>query len=545
MRSRAKPWGTWALAAVVGLPALWALAGAVAALGTPTDWSYLSVSAGVHSLALSLWIALSSTALSVWLANGLVRWSVTRVHGARWLAPMLATPHLAFALTLALLIAPTGWLIRVISPSLSGWSTPPDWATVHDPWGLGMVAVLVCKEVPFLLWVAWSEWQRPDQARRWQHLWATAQTLGHDPAGAWRGVIAPVLWQRLRWPVVAVWAYGLAVVDVGLAIGPNNPPPLAVQAWQWLLDPEPQVQGLGAWASWILVALTALGSAWIAWAFRARRRVDTTGPGQAWMARWRGASWAAIAGTGLGLYAALLPLTIVTSFAQLWPFPALWPHTWSTRAWQQVLGAPEVWLSTLGLATASTALVLVWTVAWLELASARWQRWLSALAMGLLVCPPLLWLLGLHHAMIRLHLDSTGWAVLLGHCLAVLPYVMLTLAPAYLGFENRYCQVAASLGHGWWSQRWHVKWPSLRAALWRTAAIGFAVSVAQYLPTQWLGAGRVVTVTTEALAQSSGGQRALTSAWSLAQWLLPWIGFAWATWAAQRRTPHAAERPAS
>ncbi len=36
-------------------------------------------------------------------------------------------------------------------------------------------------------------------------------------------------------------------------------------------------------------------------------------------------------------------------------------------------------------------------------------------------------------------------------------------------------------------------------------ATGFSVSMAQYMPTLWLGAGRFTTLTTEAVALSSGG----------------------------------------
>jgi putative thiamine transport system permease protein len=36
-------------------------------------------------------------------------------------------------------------------------------------------------------------------------------------------------------------------------------------------------------------------------------------------------------------------------------------------------------------------------------------------------------------------------------------------------------------------------------------ATGFSVSMAQYMPTLWLGAGRYATLTTEAVALSSGG----------------------------------------
>ena len=59
--------------------------------------------------------------------------------------------------------------------------------------------------------------------------------------------------------------------------------------------------------------------------------------------------------------------------------------------------------------------------------------------------------------------------------------------------------------------------PALMAA-W---AIGFAVSVAQYLPTLYVGAGRFDTVTTEAVTLAANGQRTFMSAYAALQMLLP------------------------
>jgi putative thiamine transport system permease protein len=56
--------------------------------------------------------------------------------------------------------------------------------------------------------------------------------------------------------------------------------------------------------------------------------------------------------------------------------------------------------------------------------------------------------------------------------------------------------------------------------------VGFAVSVAQYLPTLFVGAGRFNTVTTEAVTLASGAQRSLTAAYAWLQWLLPALVFA-------------------
>ncbi len=56
-------------------------------------------------------------------------------------------------------------------------------------------------------------------------------------------------------------------------------------------------------------------------------------------------------------------------------------------------------------------------------------------------------------------------------------------------------------------------------------AVGFSVSIAQYMPTLWLGAGRFPTLTTEAVALSSGGSNGILAARALWQLLLPLIIF--------------------
>jgi putative thiamine transport system permease protein len=56
-------------------------------------------------------------------------------------------------------------------------------------------------------------------------------------------------------------------------------------------------------------------------------------------------------------------------------------------------------------------------------------------------------------------------------------------------------------------------------------AVGFAVSIAQYLPTLFSGGGRFATVTTEAVALSAGGNRRVLAVQSLLQTALPFCAF--------------------
>jgi len=57
------------------------------------------------------------------------------------------------------------------------------------------------------------------------------------------------------------------------------------------------------------------------------------------------------------------------------------------------------------------------------------------------------------------------------------------------------------------------------------AAVGFAVSVGQYPPTLLVGAGRVQTLTTEAVALASGGDRRVIGVYALTQALAALLPF--------------------
>jgi putative thiamine transport system permease protein len=137
-----------------------------------------------------------------------------------------------------------------------------------------------------------------------------------------------------------------------------------------------------------------------------------------------------------------------------------------------------------------------------------------------------LWVVGMHRLALDWGLDAQALGVWLAHSLAVLPYVLLALTGPYQSFDPRMQQVSTALGHGRATFLLRVKWPLLRRALAASFAVGFAVSVAQYLPTLYVGAGRLSTVTTEAVTLASAGQRSLSAAFAWLQWALPVLVFA-------------------
>jgi putative thiamine transport system permease protein len=484
-----------------------------------------------RALMLSTGTALASTLASL----ALTLWLVTHLYGGRaWttltraLGPLLALPHAAFAIGLALLVMPAGVLARLLAPPF-GWSTPPDWPTVNDANGVGLTLVLIGKETPFLLWNAVALLARPELAQQLRGWLASGRTLGYGDGAIWWRVLWPLLLPRLAWPLLAVLAYGLTVVDLALIVGPASPPTLAVIAWQSLQDGDVARNGEGAamalLLALLLIACMLLLAAGAALLWRAWRARVTSGQ-RAQLVRDHHLLARAVFGSLLALYAVIALLLALSSATGVWTFPSLLPQAWTGGAWQQVGSS----LGTLGLSAAlgviATLAALVLVLLWFEATPASWDERVMPLVLAPLVVPALLLMVGLYTLALPLRLDGSVSGLAWVHTLVALPYVFVALAPAWRSFDARYEHTALALGRSRAAFWWRIKAPMLAAPIAAALAVGFAVSVAQYLPTQFIGAGRHATVTTEAVTLASGGQRHTAAAFALLQALLPAIGFA-------------------
>ncbi len=535
--SQGRPW--WGLPAVAfGLPLLAALGLGVAQAIDATAWTQLFADTQfAPALRLSLWVGSVSMLLS--LVSML--WLVTRLHGSlAWdrmqasLGGLLAMPHAAFAVGLALLLMPSGLLSRLLALA-TGWASPPDIATVQDPAGLALILGLVLKEVPFLLWNVAAQLQRVGHGAELTRQLQVAATLGYSPTSAWARVLWPQLLPRLALPLLAVWAYSFTVVDMALVLGPTRPPTLAVLAWQWLQDADESMNRQGAAAALLLTGVMAAVALLSVLAWRgllpALLRRWTRGDRPLLVAR----RFSLLPSAAAGVYAAVLALLLFTSLVGVWSYPALWPARWSLDAWQTVATS----LPTLGvtalLAVLSASSGLLLAVAWMETAPAHWDGRAAWLVFVPMLVPGVLLVSGLYRVTLALGLDGRLGGLWLAHSLYVAPYVLVALAPAYRSFDVRIEQTAHALGRSHAAFLWRVKWPMLLAPLAAAFAVGFAVSVTQYLSTQFIGAGRYASVTTEALTLASGGQRNLSAAFAVLQGLLPAAVFAAAWWLGQRQ----------
>ena len=478
-----------------------------------------------------------------WIApSGTVRAGLPLI-AARFLSWLLATPHAAFALGLAFLVAPSGWLVRIAALVLSV-DTPPDLLIPHDPWGLSLAAGLVLKEMPFLFFAGLTALSQLDAPR----MLSLGAGLGYQPGLAWFKLIVPRLYALIRLPVYAALAYALSAVDMALVLGPATPPTLAVLAVDLTHDPDLARRFPAAALALLhlLLTLSALGT-WrvleivIARALRPMLADGVRAPAPALRWSMHVGRALALASIVLGALAILsLPLW---SLAAVWRFPDAVPDCCSLAAWQRAL--PELWLplrDSLTIAFTVTLLALIGAVAWLLLErdlSHRMRQGGRAVAMLPLIVSDVAFLMGVQILLLGLGLGGGWLPTALSHVLFAFPYVLLALADPWNRLDPRYERSALCLGASPWRVLLRVRLPLLMPALAFAAALGCAVSLSLYLPTVLMGGGRIATLATEAIALSSGGDRRIVGVYGTTQALVIWTGFFVAYWVGRR-----AARPA-
>lgn len=483
------------------------------------------------SLALSLGTGLSATALSLGLvAFFTAGWFDTPAFAkvTRFLSPLLSVPHAAAAIGLGFLIAPSGMIVRFLSPWATGFDRPPDWLIIHDPFGITMTLGLIAKEVPFLLLMTLAALPQTDARRSLR----VAMTLGYGRTAGFFKTVLPQIYPQIRLPILAVLAYSTSVVDVAEILGPTTPAPLAPRVIDWMVDPEPALRFQASAGAALQLLLSA--SAILVWLFA--ELFFSCLIKRSWISGQRNSRDLRIRITAFGLIGILisamlgaLGVLILWSFTRSWWFPSAFPSAISLKYWGRLFqSGGGLVAETLVIAIPVAALSLVLVIWHLESGTRRREApstlFRSLLFLPLLI-PQISLLFGLQILFLVTGWDGTFFAVGLAHLIFVLPYVFLALSDPWRHLDPRYAKVAASLGASNTSVFRSIRLPLLLRPLMVALAIGFAVSIGQYLPTLMIGAGRIATVTTESVALASGGNRSITATYAMMQLLLPLAGF--------------------
>lgn len=460
----------WLAMAVIYLPMLPAAGLLLAPAFSPDDWlSLMSDPQLPQALAATLVSALIATLGALFIALSLVTllWP-----GERWrqlssrLPWLLAIPHVAFATSVLLTFAEGGLFYQICT-----LCTPQ-----MDRYGIGLGLTLAVKESAFVLWMLYAVLSEHPLAQQKLVL----QTLGYGRLQTLRLLILPTIAPALGAVMLAVLAWSLSVVDVAIVLGPGNPPTLAVLAWHWLSQGDAQQQVKGTLLCVILLVLLAVlaGMGYGIWNIWRRTLPDMSGIRRASHAR-----LPLSAGAGFLPGCGVLCAAVLVMLAR----------------YREVDLALYTTSLSLGLLSSLLALVIIFL--WLEWGPQRRALWVWLP----LALPALPLVSGQYDLALRLGMDGQYTAVLWGHLLWVVPWMLLILQPAWRRLDPRLILTAKTLG--WRRAKIFVllKCPLLIRPALLAFATGFSVSMAQYMPTLWLGAGRYATLTTEAVALGSGG----------------------------------------
>ncbi|HET8816699.1 MAG TPA: ABC transporter permease subunit [Pseudidiomarina sp.] len=430
--------------------------------------------------------------------------------GMGWMG-ILSMPHLAFAVAILWLAAPTGWLWRLV-PVESPWMPWFDRQYMVSLW-----IILIAKELPFL----WFMTLRALQQLPFERWLLVGRSQGHSESRTWWLVVIPALLQRLRLPLCVVAVYSLTVVDLALFAAPQTPAPLAVQVAQWQLEFDPQSQLLAFAGSLLLLILAGLMCGWVClqerfifhWCQRLlSRSLSTT---ESWLFR--------VSVVGHYLPKLFVYLAIVLFIALLalvhghgWFYPALVPQQWDLalwqREWQYVSDGAwrSLWIA-MGVASISLVLCVI---------TAEWQRARQQkIPRALLLLPLLVPQIFLVLVWIPWSQTELLWVVW-AHVPFSYAYALLAYLPAEERFEQRYLQQSQTFGYSFWQAWWRTKRPLLQVPLLTAFALAMLVSIAQYVPTVFIGGGRVPTLTTDFVALSSGSNVSMQALYALTMWLL-------------------------
>ncbi|MDK1376078.1 MULTISPECIES: ABC transporter permease [unclassified Sinorhizobium] len=534
------PSGNGLLVIILGLPVLAGVAGTILpafgylpALGGlhPTT-AHLAELAGQPHILRSVLVALAAGLITTFAALAIVGTFIAgfagmpvfaRVH--HLVSPLLAVPHAAAAFALAFLIAPSGLLLRLISPELTGFTRPPDWLLPNDPFALSMIAGLVTKEVPFLFLVTLAALPQIPLRRAGQ----MTAALGYGRVSGFLISLWPTLYSQIRLPVFAVLVYSVSVVDVAMILGPQLPATLPVRIAHWAADHDLKMRFLASAGALLqlFVVFAAIGI-WLA-----LERIGKFGLTFMTLAGTRlrkdqllrATSGLAMAGCAVIIFSGLGAL-FIWSVAGLWPFPKALPGAITAKIWLRVLPQiTEPLLTTVGLALSASALALVIAVSLLHRDGRGGNGATYKLLYLPLIVPEISFVFGLQILAISIGFTPAFSSVLAVHLLFVLPYVLLSLSAPWRELDPRFERIAAGLGKSPLRVLLTIRLPLLFRACLTALTVGFSVSVSLYLPTVLVGAGRLSTVTTEAVALSAGGDRRVIGVYALVQAALPFLAF--------------------
>lgn len=219
----------------------------------------------------------------------------------------------------------------------------------------------------------------------------------------------------------------------------------------------------------------------------------------------------------------LLPIAVLGlwSLSVQWIYPNILPSQAGLGYFQQAAAEPDFWPSILN----STFIALLVTLLTLliSLPAAKFfarqtlfsKRLTEFIIYLPLILPAIAIITSTQFVFIKWHLTGGFTGIVLMHTYFTLPYALQILLESYRKMGSGYQNTAKILGASPWYTFTRVTYPLLKPGILTAAGLIYIVSFSQYLPTFFIGDGKIMTLPLILLPYANNGRFGIASVYSL------------------------------
>ena len=425
------------------------------------------------------------------------------------ISPLLALPHITMAIGLLFIFSPSGLFFRLFSPWLTGFERPPNFFILPDEYGFFLILGLVLKEIPFFILVSMSAIEQFG-AKKFLNV---GKSLQHSTFSVWCILLFPLIYKRIRLIVFIVIAFAASVLDMSLLLAPSTPSTLAIRILQYYQSSETDSLFIASNLALIqLFVIVILLLMWLLLEKLVSNKFVFTYLVRA--CSYKNSFIKYFIFSLILILLALSLLTIISSFlwglGGNWFFPNLLPTSINIEIFVKFFNENKsIILISIFIPLIVSLLSCVIVILWVELTenfNKKYYYFEGFIFLPLFI-PQTSFLIGIQSFITPLNFSNFFIPLIIVELFYVIPYSFIILAPSFREIKKDIIKVAASLGKNRFERLIFIKIPIIMPTFLLSIAIGMLVSFALYTPVYFIGAGRVTTLTVEALNLALSGAK--------------------------------------
>ena len=478
------------------------------------NFFYISMNIpGIYkSILLSLFTGLVSTALALFFSQVILLYFFkTKIYNYLkiLISPLIALPHITMAIGLIFLLSPSGLFLRSVSPWLTGFDRPPNTYIFPDEYGFLLILGLMLKEIPFLVLVSLSALREFSSTK----FFDLGKSFQHSSFSTWFILIFPIIYKKIRLVVFIIIAFSSSVVDMSLLLAPSTPSTLSVRILQIFQSSDMDSFFIASNLS--LIQLFIIIILLIVWIFF--EKIIKLKFFYIFFIKITSFKSEFLKITILCFSVILFLLSfmgiicsILWGFSENWYFPNFFPNDLNIENFlnfyyqNKSLILISIFIP-LMVSLLSISLIILWVelLDYLNITKTQFE-WIIFTP---LFIPQISFLIGMQSFIVFINFNSFLIPLIFVQLFYVIPYCFIILAPALREVKPDYIKVASSLGKNRIDRLFKIKIPLVLPSLLTSFAIGMIVSFSLYVPVYFIGAGRVTTLTVEALNLALSGSK--------------------------------------